>query len=308
MRAELSAVEVERPLVIGRGWLEFGLGADIKNATGYWSSTGDAMDFENASWLYTTERLDIRYGIARRGELYWNVPFHYVNLSNDALGTDTSDFGIGDPRFGWKREWFRRDAPLTSVVTDLQFKMPTGKEAPATYVGGPNTVTGFVLSTGTLDAALYLRAKQQAGPLAFTGSVGYVHKFSSVTQYVLEVEEYQFLGRFKPGDEVQAGLEVMAQLGPIALSGDALYRMRMVAEVGTTSDGILPDKHLDPIAGTDGQALDVTPALTVNITRGFDFRAAVGIPVMGEDLMFWPLEELTPTRGMTYSGTIELRY
>lgn len=321
MRAPLAAVEVERPLILGRGWLEFGVGMDYKQAggcwigegescvyeTGAWGDDGAVDGFEDARWTYTTQRLDVRYGISRRAEIYWNVPFHYVQLQNEKLGTDTSDFGIGDPRFGWKLEWVRKDAPTSSVVTDLQFKLPAGSESPGTFIGGPNTVSGFILSTGTMDAALYLRGKQQFGPFALTGSVGYVHRFSGVTQFAVETENHYFLGRFKPGSETQVAIEPMVQAGPVAVSAEVLYRLRMASMTGTTSPGIYTDAYLVPIEGTDGWSLDVTPAVTVAVSRGVDIRAALGIPLRGEDLLF-PLEEITPTRGITYSGTVEFRY
>ncbi len=308
MRAPLAAVEVERPLIIGRGWLEFGLGFDYKQATSAWAADGTVDEFEHAQWTYTTQRLDIRYGISKRAELYWNVPFHYVHLQNEHLGTDTSEFGIGDPRFGWRLEWLRKDAPTTSVVTDLQFKLPAGSESPGTFIGGPNTVGDFVLSTGTMDAALFLRGKQQFGPFAVTGSVGYVHRFSGVAQYAVETENHYFLGRFKPGSETQIAVEPMVQIGPVAASAELLYRYRFASASGTTSPGIYPDAYLDPIEGSEGWSFDVTPAVTVAVTRGIDLRAAMGIPLRGEDLFLFPLEEVTPTRGFTYSGTAEFRF
>lgn len=320
MRAPLAAVEVERPLIIGRGWFEVGLGMDYKVAggcwpspdscvaeTGAWGSDGAVDPFDHARWTYTTQRLDVRYGISRRAEIYWSVPFHYVNLQNDQLNTDISDFGLGDPRFGWKLEWVRKDAPTTSVVTDLQFKLPSGSESPGTYIGGPNTVSDFVLSTGTMDAALHLRGKQQFGPFAVTGSVGYVHRFSGVTQFAVETENHYFLGRFRPGSETQVAVEPMVQAGPVAVSAEVLYRLRLKSATGTTSPGLFPDAYLVPIEGSDGWSLDVTPAVTVAVTRGVDLHVAMGIPLRGEDLLF-PLEELTPTRGFTYSGTAEFRF
>jgi hypothetical protein len=308
MRVPLSAVEVERPLVIGRGWLEFGIGADVKPATGQWTSDGDIESFDHASWLYTTERLDVRYGISRRGELYWNVPFHYVHLTNDQLKTDTSEFGLGDPRFGWRLEWLHKDAPTRSLITELEFKFPAGNESPGSYIGGPNTVTSFVQSTGTADTALSLRYKQQFGPAAVTAGAGYVYRFSGVTQYVVETKEQQFLGRFRPGSEVRVSVEPAVQLGPAYISAEALLRYRGETAVGTTSEGLFHDAHLKPIEGSDGLAFDVTPAVTLDVTRGVDVRAAVGIPVKGEDLLFFPLEDISPTYGLTYSGTVEFRY
>ena len=42
MRDSLAAREVERPLVIGKGWLEAGLGFDLKNSNGFWDEEGKA--------------------------------------------------------------------------------------------------------------------------------------------------------------------------------------------------------------------------------------------------------------------------
>lgn len=314
MRAPLAAVEVERPLLIGRGWLELGIGADYKLAAGYWDEDGVAMDWEGtggkdgARWLYTTERLDLRYGIARRADLYWSVPFHYVRLTNETLGTDTDTFGVGDARFGWRLQWLGGTAPTQSLISEVDFKLPSGSEAAGTYIGGPNTVQSFIVSTGTMDTALSVRYKRQFGPTAVTAGVGYVHRFSGVTQYVIEVEEYQFLGRFKPGSEFRAQVEPMIQVGPVAAAGELLFRQRLASSIGTTSGGIIPDAHLLPLEDTDGWALDLTPRLTLNLTRGVDVKASAGIPLRGEDVSLFPLEDLTPTRGITWSGQVLLRY
>ncbi len=308
MRSPLSAVEVERPLILGRGWLELGFGADVKVATGYWGDGGKPLEWDSAKWLYTTQRADLRYGISRRGEIYASVPFHYVKLTNDALGTDTDDFGIGDPHFGWRVEWFHRDAPTTSIISEVDMKVPTGSESAATYIGGPNTVSSFVMSTGTPDLSIAAKGRQQFGPIALDASLGYVHRFSAVTQYVIEVEQYQFLGRFRPGSEVRADVGALAQVGPVAVGADALFRLRSAAAMGTTSSGFIPDAHLDPIEGTEGWSIDLNPKLVANLSRGVDVNVGAGIPLRGEGLGLFPLEEITPTRGITWSGSLELRY
>jgi hypothetical protein len=194
MRAPMSAVEVERPLVLGKA----SFGYDHKFADGAWSPEGEAVQWESARWLFTTQRLGIRYGFTQSTEFYWDIPFHYARLVNDELGTDTDGFGIGEPKFGWKWELFNRSVPTTSVVLDLQYKMPTGQETAGTYVGGPNTFNTIPMSTGQADLAVFLRGKQQFGPIAVAASVGWVNRFSGVSQFVVEVDQYQFSGRFKP--------------------------------------------------------------------------------------------------------------
>lgn len=308
MRAPLPAVEVERPLVIGKGWFEVGFGYDHKQADGAWSESGQAVQWESAQWLYTTERLSIRYGISRSGELYWDIPFHYVRLLNDELGTDTSSFGIGEPKFGWKLELFNRSIPTSSVVLDLQYKMPTGQETAGTYVGGPNTNVSFPMSTGQADLAGFLRGKQQLGPVAIEASVGYVHRFSGVSQFVVEVEEYQFSGRFKPGSEIRAELAPMVQLGPVALHGNAVFRQWFASSLGTTAPGFFVDENLDVVEGSDGWSFDAGGGVIINATRGVDILASAMVPIRGEDLYFFPLESISPTRGPTFSTSVELRY
>lgn len=308
MRAPLPAVEVERGLTLPRGWLELGISYEHKLATGAWSADGERVEWEDARWLYTTERIDLRYGISPRAELYWALPLHYVRLTNEALDTDTSTFGLGDARFGWRLEWLRRSAPTTSVASSLEARLPTGSEAPGSLIGGPNTVSTFVLGTGQMDLAFHTGVRQQLGPVAVTVDGSYTRRFSGVTQYTVEVEEYQFLGRFKPGDEGRLVVEPGVQAGPVYLAVEGKLRAWLPAETGTTSAGLLPDRQLEPIAGTGGWALDVTPSVTANLSRGVDLKAGVGIPVRGEDLSFFPLEEISPTRGLTWSGGVELRY
>ena len=116
MRDPFANREVDRGLVLGKGWAQIDLGSDFKPAVGYWDSAGEPVDFENANWLYSTQRVSARYGITRRGEMYWTFKTHYVSLTNEALGTDIDQFGIGDPEFGYKLEVFRTLTPMTSVI------------------------------------------------------------------------------------------------------------------------------------------------------------------------------------------------
>ena len=308
MRAPLSSIDVERPLILGKGWLQFGFGYDYKFAYGQWSPEGEVVVWDYARWLYTTERIDIRYGISQRADFYWNIPFHWVALVNNELGTDTRAFGIGDPHFGWRLEWFGRNAPIQSLVSEVDLKFPAGSESPGSYVGGPNTVTTFPLSSGQSDLSLGARYKHQFGPFAITAGAAYIYRFSAVTQYVLETNEYQFLGRFKPGAEVRIEVSPMVQIWHIALGADIITRARTVAKMGTTSGGIFPDRNLDPVPESDGWSVDLAPKLALNLTRGVDLRLGMNIPVRGEDLAFFPMEEFSPTLGPTTSGTLEFRY
>ena len=306
-RLPLSVREVERSLVMQKGWLEVAFGVDWKVADGYWTADGEAADFDSASWTYSTERMDVRYGITRRSEVYWRMPFHYMHLSNDS-GADTSTFGLGDPILGYKYEIFGKSAPTTSVVALAQLKMPAGGESPGQYVGGPYTISKFVISTGTPDWTIALQAKQQAGPLAVVGGLGATYRQSAVAQYIIEVTEYQFSGRIKPGSYTYADLGLQLGLGPLVLLGNVHYLNRAETYIGTTGEQFLGNNQLYAVEGSDGWTLDADAGFLINLTRGLDIQGGVGIPLRGEDLQFFPLETIHPTRGMTYSGTLKLRY
>ncbi len=307
-RLPLSVREVERSLNLEKGWLEFGLSVDWKVADGYWSADGEAMDFESARWTYSTERLDIRYGITRRSEIYWRMPFHYMHLQNDELGTDTGTFGLGDPILGYSYEVFGSSAPTSSAVVYGHLKVPAGAESPGQYVGGPYTVSKFVVSTGTPDWTLGLKGKRQVGPLAVLAGAGYTYRQSSVVQYLIEVTEYQFSGRIKPGSYTFGELGMQLGFGPVVLLGDLFYTNRGETYLGTTGAQFGGNNQLVALEGSDGWTLDADAGFMVNLTRGVDIQGGVGIPLRGEDLQFFPLESIHPTRGLTYTGTLKLRY
>ena len=307
-REPLASREVERPLVLQRGWLQFDLGVDWKNATGYWGADGEPLEFDSARWTYTTERIGIEYGITHRSELDFAFPFHYLRLQNESLGTDIQDFGPGDPSFTYKFEVLRRAAPLTSVIVYGHVKLPAGNESPGQYIGGPNTVSKFVMTSGTFDYTFGLAAKQQAGPIALRLDGGYTYRQGAVVQYLVEVEQYQFSGRIKPGNVLFGDAGLTVQAGPVALDGSVLATRRAVTRIGTTGEGEMGNSQLDAVPESDGWTLDANAGLILQASRGIDLIGSVGIPLRGEDLQFFPIEDIHPTRGLTYSGTLEMRF
>ncbi len=308
MREPFAAREVERPLVLGRGWLELGLGADWKTATQYWDSEGEAADLENTKWTYAYGKVDMRYGITRRGELYGSLKWHYARLQNDELGTDTIQSGFGDPRFGYKYELFRSMAPLTSIVAHAEYKAPAANESPGNSVAGPSTFQAIVLTTGTPDAEFGLHAKRQFGPFALQLGGAYVRRFSGVVQYLVEVDYYQFNGRIKPGDIRKVDGDVTLQAGPVALQAGSLLQIRDEVRIGSSSGGLFPSKDLVVQEGSDGWQWDAWLGAIGHISRGVDLVGRMTVPIRGEDLMYFPIEDLHPTRGTTWSGSVEFRY
>ena len=304
----MSSREVERSLAMPKGWLEFSLGADVKQSTGYWSSAGEAQDFEDTTWLHTTEWMQLRYGLTRRIEVYGYLPFHYLQLTNDVYGTDISGFYLGDPRYGVLAELLDQEAPTLSVVARVELKAPAGNESPGSYIGGPASFSQFVTTTAGHDLTLGIEAKQQFGPLALGLNAGYVHRFSGLAQFVIETAQNQLLGRIKAGDRVYASASVMAQGGPAALVASPYFEMHRPVSMGTSSGGLSPDGNLVQVEGSGGWSYGVDLGLVLNITRNWDLVGGASIPLRGEDLMFFPIEDIHPTRGNTFSGALKFRY
>lgn len=308
MRQPLPSQEVERSVNIPKGWLEFGFGYHHKVATGSWGADGTAHEFDSARWTLDTYRLDVRYGLTNKVEIWWAMPLLSGHLTNDVLGTDTRDRSLGDLLFGYRLLLMHGEAPTSDLALELEFKGPSSQEAPGSYIGGPLNVASFVFTTGTPDVALGLAWRQQFGFMSVTARAGYVKRFSGVVQYLVELNEYQFSGRIKPGDKVYGDLDLLVQLGPVALVASPEFTWRNTTRIGTTAPGLTPASRTNPVVGSDGYNLDLDVQGLVNITRGFDAGVGVTLPLAGEDLQFFPIEDLHPTRGVTISGSFELRY
>jgi hypothetical protein len=310
MQAPMAAREVSRSLHLPKGWAEFSLSFDYKLATGSWGSDGVMTPFDNADFLYTTQRISARYGFTNSTELFISVPInHYISLTNELNGTDTSGNYPGDPSFGFRMGLLDNDLPLTSVIFQAEMKVPAGNEDPGSYIAGPSVFSQFITTTGTQDLSLSLAAKRQVtSNIAVGAHVGYNHRFSSIVHYLIELGENQGAGRIKPGAQTFAGATLTAQAGPVALSVSPTYLIQNEVRVGTTSGGLSPDSQLEPVEGSGGDYLDVSVGMTAHLNRNIDLSVGANIPIIGEDLMFFPIEDIHPTYGNTYSGTFTLRY
>ena len=124
------------------------------------------------------------------------------------------------------------------VSTHLRRILLQQKEQAGTYIGGPLNVSGFVFSTGTPDLYVGGATKAVFGPVGLT-RLGYLHRFSGVVNYMIEVETNQ--GRIKPGSEIQFSTEVLAQVGPITLAATPKLEYRL-KHVRASSGGLFPAK------------------------------------------------------------------
>ena len=313
MRAPLPRQAIERGLLLPRGWVELELDANRKTATANWSADGEREEWNDATFQYQTERVQLSMGYGGRLEFWLALPFHQASLTNssiEAAGNGPTKAGsIGDPRVGWRYLLFDGGGPQVSQgVFEFEYKGPTANESAGSFIGGPNNFNTFVFTTGTPDAYVGLMGKFQFGPLAVSPRAGYTRRFSSTVQYLIELENFQFLGRMKPGDLFTASLKVEAQAGPLNLFATPDFRYRGATRVGTTAPGWNPNSYLDPVGGSDGFNFDVMAGAELNVSRSLDVSFYANVPLMGQDFQFFPIEDLHPTAGLTVGGNLEVRY
>lgn len=306
------ARQVERPLVLAKGWLQVGLGADAKVASGQWNSEGAFETFSSLpaqpSFTHTTQRLAVSYGLTRHGEITADFRTHWVSLGSRDQGAETTQFGLGDPRFGYRWELYRSLAPLTSIVAVGEVKLPTANQTPGEAIDGQYAFDRVVLTTGTPDLKLGVEGKRQLGPASFALGATWVRRFSGVVDYNPLGGISPGSRLFKPGDLTLLDAEAMVQLGPVALRAGADFRLRQKALVAPATASIFDEEAVQAMADTAGWGLDLDTGAVVHASRGVDLRLGLRVPLKGEDRIFYPVEDLTSTYGITYSGALDVRF
>ncbi|MEE2750557.1 MAG: hypothetical protein VX519_03940, partial [Myxococcota bacterium] len=216
-------------------------------------------------------------------------------------------------KIGTRFNLLRKETPGFSLAGVVELKSPGGNESPGSFIGGPATFQSFVTTTGGHDLRFGVDAKKEVQPsrLAILGGVGWVHRFSGLVQYVVETDQRQFSGRLKAGDRLYAAGRVLVQAGPAAFYAGPRVEGHSAVKMGTTSGGSLslsPDRNLLPVEGSEGWSADADLGVFLHVSRHVELTAGASIPIRGEDLMFFPLEDIHPTRGVTYSGALQFHY
>lgn len=306
------ARQVERPLVLAKGWLQVGLGSAAKVASGQWSSEGTFETFASLpaqpSFTHTTQHLTVAYGLTRHGEVTADFRTHWVSLGSRGQPEQTTQFGLGDPRFGYRWELYRSLAPLTSIVAVGEVKLPTGNQAPGSPLEGQYAFDRVVLSTGTPDLKLGLEGKRQLGPTALSFGAAWVRRFSGVVDYNPLGGISPGTRRFKPGDLALLDAGLTVQLGPVALFGGADFLLRQQALVAPAGASIFDEEAVQAMEETAGWGLDLDTGARVHVSRGVDLTVGALVPLKGEDRIFYPAEDLTSTYGVTYKGALDVRF
>lgn len=312
MRSDMPLTEVERALVLGKGWLEFGFDYSAKFTMGAFDDSYRYKKWDNGTlFSYHTAKLEINYGITRNCELYIHLPYLIENLRND-FGTNTTSYGFGDMNAGWLFQIYRSapDKELVSIATRLFMKGPSGEESPGTYFGGPLDFSRFINTTACYNLGGGIEGKMKFHHLALQLKGGYITKFSSDAMYVADMVYRWTNGRIDPGDEIYGSIGILNQLTRLICLGldfDASYHFK--TRIGTSSSRPIPSMKLDPVEGSEGLFLFAYPRIVLNLKQCLDLHLFGGVPIIGRNSdLFWPIEELSPSAGYTAGVNLYFRY
>lgn len=291
--APLATTEVERSLILARGWMEVEVGLDVHAG----AQTGG---------LNATEHVGFTYGISKQAALYARLPFHHAHVQ-DSLH-DAEAAGFVDPLLGVQVEWFRKRAPTTSIISDLQIQVPVPRGDRYGDSAIASSSDSMMAATGVPSLGVELAAKHQLGPVAVTAGVASVHPFLSIVPYTIEMGTGQATARLKPGDQLCLRIETTLQVGPLAIGGELRYRAWSFAAMTPDVLGLAAPNALEPIPASGGWSLAGSPMLSVNVSRGVDLDFAMRVPLHVEDDSFYLLNPSRPEQGLIYSSALRVRF
>jgi hypothetical protein len=271
--------QVERDLVLPKGWLQIGLGFDHKTSTQV-RDKDDALQpmDEGVAFSYSQMWLRVDQGFSRRIRIYAHAPVVRAALSRDGE-TAVETMALGDVRTGiWVQPWLDRRAIVAGRV---ELKTPSGVEWPGALQGGPGSRTSFLTGTGTTHIGLTSHGKLQLGnKAALKAVVGYVFTLPSVVGYVVEVDGYAN-GWINPGDELNGRLEGTVQAGDaLAFSAGATRRMVGNYQVGTSGPSVWK-ADLAKIPNSSGQFWDLDAHVSLEPSEHMELIGSLGWQAAG---------------------------
>jgi len=328
---------VERPLVVGKGWVEVGLGLDWKHTSseflagdgggsfGFTKGTHYEDYSNNARLNFRRFTLMGRWGFTKGTDLYVRIPFVWNHLANDnemiietgdgeeTRSTSVNTFAIGDVEMGVLIQWLRRQDPNgkfnSSLGSHIDIKAPTGLESPGSYIASPGLVTVMPTGTGTYNWGLDIEYKQQLAFMAVDVRAGFVWRTSGIAQYLIEDQENQFQMRIKPGDAVEWDIDLVFQPARfLALGVGLASEYRFATKVGPSSRSMAQCKECEPIADSEGLMMNGAFLVSITPSRSFQVDLRAEYTLAGLPAFMIPLEDVSPTRGVTVGANVLYRF
>jgi len=306
-QGEAPPTQVQRGLVMPRGWLELGLGAERKNSEHHRTQSG-ARQSHAGQWRYSQLWVEVRQGFSRRVTLYGAIPWVMAELS-PAGGTVTRTVAMGDARVGLVAEpWTWDDA---GAGFQLDLKAPSGVEWPGNVASGPDQTSSFLTGTGITNVGAHLLGRATvADRLGLRLSAGYVAKLPGVVGYVVQDDGFGN-GWLDPGDEIRLDGVLTGQILPsLAISTGAIWSHRGVYEMGVSGPGTTK-RRMSPLPGGTSAFLDGSLGLSYEPNPHWEVHATGSRDLQGSDTRTFAhlgLEEFSPQPGLKLGLGVRARW
>ena len=304
--------QVERSVVLPKGWMELQVAYDAKSTNSYRNGSGRRVVYgRDTKWTYSRLWLNFRQGFSRRTTLYFQVPFVSARLTND-LGTDTRTRALGDVHLGLLMEPATEQlGKVAHLALQLDVKTPSGVEWPSDFIGGPGNTGSFLTGTGITNVGSHLHWKLNVAHIvSFHGSVGYVFKLPAVVGYVVDTESFGN-GWLDPGDEVLNHLGATIQLtNDLSFTAEGWHSLRGHYRVGTSGQSVFRTE-LQRIPDSQGNYLDGGVTVSFEPDEIVEVELNLRTNLRGTDTRTFAqlgLEEFSPQPGLTLGARAALRW
>lgn len=265
-REPLPAIEVERGLVLPKGWFEVALSHSTGRVRGTWAADGSLDPFERR-WVQHTQRAVLRYGLAPKVEVFGALPVH-----EGSAGTFTA--AVGRASFGVRGELVGTDLPTTSWAVEVGSSGASGPE-PDIARGLPDPANPLTFIGGTPSGWIASALRRQIGALALALRVE--HHVYFPARVGLSVDWMD------PGDHWVAEGSVLLQGGPVVVSAEPRVVRRGITRIAQQR-----------VPNSDGIDLRSRFRAEIHASRGFEVGVFADLHLRGEDSMLYPIEEGTP--------------
>jgi hypothetical protein len=301
--------QVERALVLPKGWVQIGLTADHKSATRTRDRWGTAVDMDpGVAFHYTRTWLRVDQGFSKRIKLYAHAPVVRAAVSRDGE-TAVATTALGDVRGGFVvQPWL--DTRLLGAM-QVELKAPTGVEWPGAATGGAGNTSSFLTGTGTTDLNLTLHGQLGLGESGrLRAQAGYDARLPGVVGYIVEVDG-QANGWLNPGDVWRARLEGTAQLGSdVALTAGGTARFVGWYRSGTSGPSVWRAELYD-IPASYGNFVDVDGRVSYEPDPHFEVAGTASYQVVGGYTGVFShlgLDDYSPLPGLTLGLDLVTRW
>ena len=275
-RLPLAARPVARPLLLPRGWFEWDTRLELQRHRGGFDDEGRRFRTDGPVPSTLRPSLGLRAGVSRSVELFWRGGMAVHHRDEDSW------VGLLDPHFGARWQFVAQSDPETSAALEVAYEPAAGRES-AVVASEPERAQRFSTTDGTPALSAALRLRTRIGGLRADAAVLALLRAPGRTA----LSGLGQSDRIDPGEGVGARLDLLYQLGPLALTG--------AAQALRTGADRLGDS-LDERVGGGWQA-DVELGVDLSLTRGVEAYGGGRYRVRGPTSWAWYNEDLSVTWG-----------